>query len=122
MGRVLMSTAIQKALATARSGTSQALSLLDDTMLAMIMGQNPLPKILDALCSDIEKHHLGMMCSVLLLDGDGVTLRHGAAPSFPPEYCRSIDGVKIGPRAGSCGTAVYRKQPVVVSDIATDPL
>src|SRR5271163_625727 len=85
MGRVLMSTAIQKALATARSGTSQALSLLDDTMLAMIMGQNPLPKILDALCSDIEKHHLGMMCSVLLLDGDGVTLRHGAAPSFPPE-------------------------------------
>jgi PAS domain S-box-containing protein len=117
-----MSTSIQKALATTRSDTSQALSLLDDTMLAMIMGQNPLPKILNALCADIEKHHPGMLCSVLLLDSDGVTLRHGAAPSFPQEYCRGIDGVKIGPCAGSCGTAVYRKQAVVVSDIANDPL
>jgi PAS domain S-box-containing protein len=117
-----MSTGVQKALATAQTGTSQALSLLDDTMLAMIMGQSPLPKILDALCVDIEKHHGGMLCSVLLLEADGVTLRHGAAPSFPQEYSRAINGVKIGPCAGSCGTAVYRKQPVVVSDIATDPL
>jgi len=117
-----MSTGVQKALDTARPGTSQALSLLDDTMLAMIVGQSPLPKILDALCVEIEKHHRGMLCSVLLLDADGVALRHGAAPSFPQQYCQAIDGVKIGPRAGSCGTAVYRKQPVVVSDIATDPL
>jgi PAS domain S-box-containing protein len=88
----------------------------------MIMGQSPLPKTLDALCADIEQHHSGMLCSVLLLDADGVTLRHGAAPSLPQEYIRAIDGVKIGPCTGSCGTAIYRKQPVVVSDIATDPL
>jgi two-component system, cell cycle sensor histidine kinase and response regulator CckA len=117
-----MSTGVQKASATEQPGTSQALSLLDDTILAMIMGQSPVPKILDALCADIEKHHGGMLCSVLLLDADGVTLRHGATPSLPQEYSRAIDGVKMGPCVGSCGTAIYRKQPVVVSDIATDPL
>ncbi|MGB8012356.1 MAG: ATP-binding protein [Terriglobales bacterium] len=101
---------------------SQALSLLDDRILAMIMGQNPLPKILDALCSDIERQHSGMVCSVVLLDSDGETVRHGAGPSLPQEYIQAIDGSKIGPRAGSCGAALYRKQPVVVSDIANDPL
>ena len=59
---------------------------------------------------------------MLLLDADGITLRGGAAPSLPEEYRRAADGIRIGPCAGSCGTAVYRKQPVVVSDISTDPL
>jgi PAS domain S-box-containing protein len=117
-----MSTGVQKAATEEQAGTSQALSLLDDRILAMIIGQNPLPAILNTLCADIEKHHGGMLCSVLLLDADGATLRHGAAPSLPQEYSQGTDGVKIGPCMGSCGTAVYRKQPVVVSDIATDPL
>src|ERR1700737_2913547 len=117
-----MSTGVQKASSSDQPGTSQALSLLDDRILALIMGQNPLPTTLNALCADIEQHHPGMFCSVLLLDADCVTLRNGAAPSLPPEYSQAIDGVKIGPSVGSCGTAIYRKQPVVVSDIATDPL
>jgi PAS domain S-box-containing protein len=117
-----MSTGVQRSATAEQTGTSQALSLLDDRILAMIMGQNPLPVILDALCADIEKHHDGMLCSVLFLDADGTTLRHGAAPSLPQGYRQAIDGVKIGPCVGSCGTAIYRKQPVVVSDIATDPL
>jgi PAS domain S-box-containing protein len=117
-----MSTGAQKASTTGQPETSQALSLRDDRILAMIMAQCPLPKTLDALCADIEQHNSGMLCSVLLLDPDGVTLRSVAAPSLPREFAQSIDGVKIGPCAGSCGTAVYRKQPVVVSDIATDPL
>jgi len=101
---------------------SEPVSLLDETVLAMIMAQAPLPKILDTLCNAIEKRHSGLLCSVLLLDGDGVTLRTGAAPSLPKEYCLGVDGVQAGPEAGSCGTAVYRKQPVIVSDIASDPL
>jgi len=117
-----MSTGVQKASSSDQPGTSQALSLLDDRILALIMGQNPLPTTLNALCADIEQHHPGMFCSVLLLDADCATLRNGAAPSLPPEYSQAIDGVKIGPSVGSCGTAIYRKQPVVVSDIATDPL
>ena len=53
---------------------------------------------------------------------DGIHLRHGAAPDLPPEYCRAIDGAAIGPCAGSCGTAAFRGERVIVSDIATDPL
>jgi len=100
----------------------EPVSLLDETVLAMIMAQAPLPKILDTLCNAIEKRDSGLLCSVLVLDGDGITLRTGAAPSLPKEYCLRVDGLQIGPEAGSCGTAVYRKQPVIVSDIANDPL
>src|SRR5271166_6317399 len=122
MIRVCMSTRAQKGFTTDQVLSSQALALLDDRILALIMGQSPLPKILEALCSDLEQHHPGMLCSVVLLDADEVTLRSGAAPSLPREYSQAIDGVKIGPSAGSCGTALYRRQPVVVSDIANDPL
>jgi two-component system, cell cycle sensor histidine kinase and response regulator CckA len=117
-----MSTGVQKASDAVQRLGAQTFSLLDDRILAMIMGQSPLPKILDALCTDIEQHHRGMLCSVLLLDADGETLRNGAAPSLPKEYSQAVNGAKIGPCAGSCGTALYRKQPVVVSDIAIDPL
>jgi two-component system cell cycle sensor histidine kinase/response regulator CckA len=117
-----MSTGVRKATDGEQQGGTQSLSLLDDRIAAMIMGHSPLPKILDALCVDIEQHHRGMLCSVLLLDADGATLRHGAAPSLPREYCEAVDGVKIGPCVGSCGTALYRRQPVVVSDIDSDPL
>jgi PAS domain S-box-containing protein len=63
-----------------------------------------------------------LLASILLMDEDGVHLRHGAAPSLPEAYNRAIDGIEIGPNVGSCGTAAYRRQSVVVSDIATDPL
>jgi PAS domain S-box-containing protein len=122
MIRVVMSTGVQKASNTEQLQSSQALSLLDDRVLAMIMGQNPLPQILSALCSDIERQYCGMLCSVLLLEADGTILRNAAAPSLAQEYSQAIDGLKIGPCAGSCGTAIYRKQPVVVSDIDIDPL
>jgi two-component system, cell cycle sensor histidine kinase and response regulator CckA len=122
MIRVVMSTGLQKALTAEQMGPSQALSLLDDRVLAMIMGQCPLPQILSALCSDIERRYCGMLCSVLLLEAEGTILRNAAAPSLAQEYCQAIDGLKIGPCAGSCGTAIYRKLQVVVSDIDIDPL
>jgi PAS domain S-box-containing protein len=117
-----MSTRTQKAPAPPPSEASQALSLLDERILALIIGHTPLAKVLDTMCAEIERHYSGMLCSVLLLEADGVTLRPGAAPSLPEEYNQAIDGVKIGPSVGSCGTAIYRKQAVVVSDIANDPL
>ena len=63
-----------------------------------------------------------MRGSVLLLDDDGITLRHGAAPNLPIEYCQLIDGLCIGPIAGSCGTAAFKKERVIVRDIAASPL
>jgi PAS domain S-box-containing protein len=56
------------------------------------------------------------------LDPNANRLRHGAAPSLPIPYNEAIDGLVIGPSVGSCGTAAYRAEPVIVSDIATDPL
>jgi len=116
-----MSTGAQKAENTAKK-LPRALAELDEQVLAMVMAHAALPEILDALCRNIEKHYSEMLCSVLLLDSDGKTLRHGAAPTLPKGYSQAIDGVQIGPAAGSCGTAAYRRQQVVVSDIANDPL
>jgi PAS domain S-box-containing protein len=78
--------------------------------------------VLDVLCRLSEDHSSGSLCSILLLDADTSTLRHGAAPNLPPEYMSAIDGSVIGPSAGSCGAAAYRAEPVIVSDVAADPL
>jgi signal transduction histidine kinase len=62
------------------------------------------------------------IASILLLDPEGLHVRHGSAPHLPTAYTRAIDGAPIGPRAGSCGTAAYEKRQVIVTDIDTDPL
>ncbi|WP_188708330.1 PAS domain S-box protein [Polaromonas eurypsychrophila] len=89
--------------------------------LEMIAAGAPLGESLTAVVRLIEAQAPGMLGSILLLDEDGVHLRVGAAPSLPPEYVAAIDGVSIGPSAGSCGTAAYSKETVMVEDIATDP-
>jgi len=101
---------------------AEALSLLDKAVLEMIMAQRSLPRVLDTLCLMIEERSPGLICSVLLLDQDGTTLRDGAGPSLPASYRETIHGAQIGPCVGSCGTAAYRQQPVVVLDIEHDPL
>ncbi|MFM9960342.1 MAG: PAS domain S-box protein [Planctomycetaceae bacterium] len=91
-------------------------------VLELIASGAPLTESLTALLHIVEKQSENMLCSILLLDADGIHLRHGAAPSLPPDYCRAIDGVVSGPCVGSCGTAAFRGEPVIVTDIATDPL
>jgi len=95
---------------------------LAETILGLVSARAPLPRVLDGLCRSIEHQNPDLLCSVLLLDADGITLRHCAAPSLPHKYNEAIDGVKIGPSVGSCGTAAYLKRQVIVSDIASDPL
>src|SRR5688572_4864418 len=87
---------------------------------AEAMTRSMLRGSLAALIRLIEKVSPGVRGSVLLLDG--ATLHHGAAPHLPTVYCRAIDGASIGPAAGSCGTAAYRRERVIVRDIASDPL
>jgi two-component system, cell cycle sensor histidine kinase and response regulator CckA len=91
-------------------------------VLALVARNAPLHQTLDFLLRSIEAQFPGMLASILLLDEDGVHVRHGAAPSLPEAYVRAVDGESIGPQAGSCGTAAYRGEPVIVEDIATDPL
>lgn len=91
-------------------------------VLEMIAAGKPLADILDRLTLSIEAQLEGIQGSILLLDLDGLHLRHGAGPSLPPAYVRAIDGVRIGPKVGSCGTSVYRREAVIVSDVQADPL
>lgn len=90
-------------------------------VLEMIATGASLSQILDTLSRNIEKHSKEMLCSILLLDTNGKNLRHGAAPSLPEDYNQAVDGISIGYGVGSCGTAAYLGQPVIVSDIANDP-
>ncbi|WP_346896094.1 EAL domain-containing protein [uncultured Roseibium sp.] len=91
-------------------------------ILEMIAASAGLPDILDNLVSLMESQLFEVWGSILLLDDDGVHLRHGAAPSLPRAYCEAIDGAEIGPAVGSCGTAAFFGKTVIVEDIATDPL
>ena len=77
-----------------------------------------LASILDAILTALEGMMPGARCSILILDPDDGTLRHGAAPSLPSGYLRAIDGLRPGPSAGSCGTAAHFGSPVLVPDIA----
>jgi GAF domain-containing protein len=91
-------------------------------ILQRLAANAPLSEILHRLVLLIEAQVPDMLCSVLLLSEDGEHVVHGAAPSLPEEYVRAIDGSPIGPKEGSCGTAIYRGEPVFVTDILTDPL
>ena len=91
-------------------------------VLEMIAASAPLTESLAVLVRIIEEQTPGMLGSILLIDRLKRHFYAGAGPSLPAEYLKAIYGLPIGPQAGSCGTAAYRKEPVVVKDIATDPL
>lgn len=102
---------------------SQAMVDGQKKILEMVALGEPLDRTLDALVRFLESQSPDMLCSILLVpEEDATRVRHGAAPSLPAEYCRAIDGAPIGPCAGSCGTAIFRREPVFVADIASDPL
>jgi signal transduction histidine kinase/PAS domain-containing protein len=104
------------------SKRAEALRDGESRILEMIVRDAPLEEILENLVRVVEAQFAGLLCSVLLLEEDGQHARHGAAPSLPQPYSKAIDGLCIGPKAGSCGTAMYRREPVVVTDILQDPL
>ena len=100
----------------------EALLAGEKRILEMIATGVALKEILNALCLIIEEQRSGTLASVLLLNPDGVYLDVVAGPSLPKEWTEQMEKLPVGPCAGSCGTAAYRGSPVIVSDIATDPL
>ncbi len=101
-----------KQMETLATGQKQALELLVEDA--------PLSHVLHTLVLMFEE--LGVLTSILLLDKEGLHLRYAAAHSLPENYKKAMDGFTIGPCAGSCGAAIYRREAVYVSDIASDPL
>jgi PAS domain S-box-containing protein len=80
-----------------------------------------LKEVVDKLLKGIEEIHTHSITSVLLLKDDKI-IEHLASPSLPEDYAAAINGTPIGAAAGSCGTAMFLKKPVITSDIDKDPL
>jgi len=101
---------------------AEELTHMQMQVLEMLSGGRSLPEALGMLLRLIESQSPEMLCSILLLDVDGIHIRHGAAPSLPADYLKAIDGAAIGPNAGSCGMAAFERKAVFVADIESDPL
>jgi len=90
--------------------------------LEMLATGAPLPDVLAELVRLVEEMAPGGLASILLMDETGTRIQHCTARSLPDEYNQAIHGQTIGAQAGSCGTAAFRRKPVFVTDIETDPL
>src|ERR1700760_3347016 len=102
-------------------GDSLQLLHKQTAVLGQLASGAPLVTVLTSVVVALEELIDGARCSILLLDADTATLHHGAAPTLPASYAAAIDGLTIGPDAGSCGTAAFLGAPVIAEDIAADP-
>ena len=91
-------------------------------ILERIAGAWELADVLDTLLRLVEAECPEIKAAVLLLDEERGQLHSCAAPSLPQAWIDAVEGLPIGEGIGSCGTAVYRRQAVIVSDVETDPL
>ena len=110
---------------TSTTGYDHLEALVDGQcqVLEMITQGLPLRDILEAIAHWVEAQSRdGLLVSLLLVDAERRRLLHGAAPSLPEEYNKALHGLPISPRTGSCGTAAYTRETVIVEDIAEDPL
>lgn len=98
------------------------LELEKKVLVLNFMPDYPLAKMAEELLLGIESIFPEMYCSILELDAEQEHIYHLSAPRLPAEYSAIIDGEPIGPYAGSCGTAAYHREQVIVSDIARSPL
>jgi len=103
----------------ARTQTLSSEGVLD--ALKMILTDAPLNDVLHSVALLIEAHTEGVLCTIFLLDEDGLRLRYAAGPQLPDAYRVATDGVRIGPEVGSCGAAVFLRKPVFVADVLTHP-
>jgi len=87
----------------------------------LIFAGSPLSEVLANIAQLVESQAEGMSCTIWLPDEDGKELHCAAAPSLPG-FIAHVGAMAVGPKGGSCGTAIYRKEPVYVTDILTDPI
>jgi formate hydrogenlyase transcriptional activator len=89
--------------------------------LRLILTGAPLAEVLTIIAQLVESSGDGTLCTIWLPHEDGKQLYCAAAPGLPG-FISGAGSMAIGPKGGSCGTAVYRKAPVYVNDVLTDPL
>jgi diguanylate cyclase (GGDEF)-like protein/PAS domain S-box-containing protein len=101
---------------------TEQLLLGQKKILEMIAKGKEINEILNELIMTIEQMNPMMIGSILLLDEKENRLYYAAAPHLPSEYIQATNGVQIGEKASSCGTAAYRKEFVIACDIERDSL
>jgi diguanylate cyclase (GGDEF)-like protein len=101
---------------------AESLHLGQNRILSMVATGVDLPEILNEIASFIESQSDLSLCSILHLNSEGNALFHGASPNLPECYVTAIDGLTVSPASGSCGTSIFRGEPVIVTDIEVDPL
>ena len=89
-------------------------------VLELVAEGASLPEVLNALTKAIESMTSNCFCTVLLLDEEKQHLLAGSGGSLPASYMQAVNGLAIGPEVGSCGSAAFLNQTIVVEDIATD--
>jgi formate hydrogenlyase transcriptional activator len=87
----------------------------------LIFAGSPLSEVLTNIAQLVESQAEGMSCTIWLPDEDGKELYCAAAPSLPG-FIAQAGTMTVGPKGGSCGTAIYRREPVYVTDVLTDPV
>jgi formate hydrogenlyase transcriptional activator len=107
------------ALSEDKLGLFSTESVLD--LQKLIFAGSPLSEVLANIAQLVESQAEDMSCTIWLPDEDGKELHCAAAPSLPG-FIADVGAMAIGPKGGSCGTAIYRKEPVYVTDILTDPI
>ncbi|RST79472.1 EAL domain-containing protein [Aquibium carbonis] len=108
-----------KANAFAEEASTSLVDLQSDIIDKIAFGET-LTAVAETLCREAEKIVPEAICSILRITPDGRLLTL-AAPSLPQHYSSAIDGVSIGPAAGSCGTAAFFGAAIEATDIETDP-
>src|SRR5580704_13546508 len=102
-----------------KSGLFSSESVLN--LQKLIFAGSPLSEVLTSIAQLVEAEAEGMCCTIWLPDEDGKELHCAAAPSIPGFSAR-VGTMAVCPKGASCGTAVYRKEPVYVTDVLTDPI
>jgi formate hydrogenlyase transcriptional activator len=87
----------------------------------LIFAGSPLSEVLTNIAQLVESQAEGMSCTIWLPNEDGKDLHCAAAPSLPG-FSTHVGRTAVCANGASCGTAVYRREPVYVTDILTDPL
>ena len=100
---------------------SKMYEVLQHNALEAMASEQPLAQVLELICREVERIAPEVAASILEVDEHGC-LQSLAAPSLPAAYSAALCGVPIGPSVGSCGTAAFRNDAVLVTDIANDPL
>jgi diguanylate cyclase (GGDEF)-like protein/PAS domain S-box-containing protein len=101
---------------------TEAMLHAQTTILQMVIAQDPLTDIIRRITTLIADQLSGISPSIVLLDETGQRITDVVATNMDDAYSNMLIGIEIGDNVGSCGTACFRRQTVIVSDLMNDPL